>query len=1041
MTKIHVYVLEARDLPPSDGGRTDSYVKLRLGKYEARTRVVRKTSNPIWNEEFIFRVDDQDDLIVISVYIDGPDHHHHHLDGRFFNGRASCFVGQVRIPISTVLAEEKQMVPPTWFSLCPKHGKSNKTNKDTGKIFLTMSLYGRNNDDGIIHCSPTCVRLTDNVNSEEMENPKEASHEILSHTTPDAKMNLEKSAPVPQEKQSVQALAGRLMQKLLTKNGESYTSVSSNHDSSEFGNTLSDCGNNTSEPSASCTFEEAMERMRSEDEEHDEMPEDLQGGILVDQTYMISSKDLNTFLFAPNSQFRKDLAQVQGTMDMQEGSWTWECGEILRLRRVVTYTKAATKLVKAVKAVEEQSYLKADGKEFAVLMSVSTPDVPYGNCFKIELLYKIMPGPELSSGEESSRLIISWNINFFQSTVMKGMIEGGARQGLKESYEQFANLLAQNIKPVDPAELLFDKKQALASLQMEHQSDWELAVEYFWNVTVVSTIFMGLYVLVHILLSGPSTRQGLEFNGLDLPDTLGELVSCGILVLQGQCIFNMISHFLQARLQRGSDHGVKAQGDGWLLTVALIEGENFASVDSDGLSDPYVVFTCNGKTRTSSVKLQTRNPQWNEILEFDAMEEPPSVLDVEAFDFDGPFYQAGSLGHAEINFLKHTSAELADIWVPLEGKLAQVSQTKLHLRIFLDNSKGAETIREYLMKMEKEVGKKLNLQSPQRNLTFQKLFGLPPDEFLINDFSCYLKRKLPLQGRLFLSARIIGFYANLFWHKTKFFFLWEDIEDIQVIPPSLASVGSPSLIIILREGRGFDARHGAKTQDEQGRLRFHFQSFGSFSVASRTIMALWRTRTLTPDQKAPITDDQQDQDEQIEDTGSFPGIEDSKMSKMNSLMEIFDGGPFDRKIMGKVGCLNYNVTPWEAVSPDVYERHISYKFYRYISIFGGDVTSTQKKAPLTDGNGWIVDEVMTLHDVPFGDHFRVHLRYQIEAAHDSVPQVCQCQVYVGIVWLKSTKFQKRITRNISDKFTHHLKEIFELSEREILLANPRGNAI
>lgn len=168
--------------------------------------------------------------------------------------------------------------------------------------------------------------------------------------------------------------------------------------------------------------------------------------------------------------------------------------------------------------------------------------------------------------------------------------------------------------------------------------------------------------------------------------------------------------------------------------MALIEGTNLASLDSTGFSDPYVVFTCNGKTRTSSVKLQTSNPQWNgeafillyilihilhcllvkpfwnynsDILEFDAMEEPPSVLDLEVFDFDGPFDQATSLGHAEINFLKCTSTELADMWVSLEGKLAQSSQSKLHLRIFLDNNKGVETIKEYLTKMEKEVGKKV----------------------------------------------------------------------------------------------------------------------------------------------------------------------------------------------------------------------------------------------------------------------------------------------------------------------------------------------
>lgn len=98
-------------------------------------------------------------------------------------------------------------------------------------------------------------------------------------------------------------------------------------------------------------------------------------------------------------------------------------------------------------------------------------------------------------------------------------------------------------------------------------------------------------------------------------------------------------------------------------------------------------------------------------------------------------------------------------------------------------------------------------------------------------------RLLLMQGRIFLSARILGFYANFFGHKTKVFFLWEDIEDIQVLPPSLSSMGSPSLVIILREGRGVDARHGAKAQDEEGRFRFHFHSFVSFSEAYRyTVM-------------------------------------------------------------------------------------------------------------------------------------------------------------------------------------------------------------
>jgi len=84
-------------------------------------------------------------------------------------------------------------------------------------------------------------------------------------------------------------------------------------------------------------------------------------------------------------------------------------------------------------------------------------------------------------------------------------------------------------------------------------------------------------------------------------------------------------------------------------------------------------------------------------------------LVVDVFDFDGPFDQALSLGHAEISFVKHTAAELADIWVSLDEKLAQTSHSKLHLKIFVDNTKGSEAISEYLTKMEKEVGKKVSI--------------------------------------------------------------------------------------------------------------------------------------------------------------------------------------------------------------------------------------------------------------------------------------------------------------------------------------------
>lgn len=88
-------------------------------------------------------------------------------------------------------------------------------------------------------------------------------------------------------------------------------------------------------------------------------------------------------------------------------------------------------------------------------------------------------------------------------------------------------------------------------------------------------------------------------------------------------------------------------------------------------------------------------------------------------------------------------------------------------------------------------------------------------------------------------------------------------------------------------------------------------------------------------------------------------------------MEMFEGRKLEYKIMEKSGCLDYATSLWEPVSPGVFARHQSYRFSSHVSIFGGEVSCTQEKTPLANEEGWIVNEVMTLHDIPFSDHFRV----------------------------------------------------------------------
>ncbi|KAK4752346.1 hypothetical protein SAY87_021144 [Trapa incisa] len=1030
--KLYVRVIEARNLPAMDlNGLSDPYVKLQLGKHKIRTKVVKKNLNPSWGEEFSFRVEDLKEELVVSV-----------LDeDKYFS---DDFVGQLKIPVSQVFDADNGSLGTAWYTLQPKHKKSKK---ECGEILLAVNFassrsYAELNGDGGTCGASMRKSIDGSVDS--------ASVSFSSSSTMPSPARGEEVSSREEKSCPQRSLAGRLAH-IFSKASDSSSSTTtkaldppevSESAIPEFSDVQSE------EQSSSGTFEEVIKVMESRDQEG-EVPSNLPGGVLLDQMYVISPSDLNALLFSPESSFQRSLADLQGTTELQLGSWKFENGEE-SLKRVVTYIKAASKLIKAVKGTEDQVYLKANGNVYAVLAAVSTPDVPYGGSFKTEIQYCITPGSELPSGEQSSRLVISWRMNFIQSTIMKGMIENGARQGLKDSYEQYAGLLAQTIKPVDSKDIETDKDQILATIHAESQSDWKLAVQYLANFTVLSSFIMGLYAVVHLCVAGPNMIRGLEFVGLDLPDSIGEFIVGGILVLQAERVLGMISRFMKARAQKGSDHGVKAQGDGWLLTVALIEGNNLAAVDASGFSDPYVVFTCNGKTKTSSIKFQKIDPLWNEIFEFDAMDDPPSVLDVEVFDFDGPFDEATSLGHAEINFVRANISELADVWIPLNGKLATACQSKLHLRIFLNNTRGSNIAREYIRKMEKEVGKKINVRSPQTNSAFQKLFGLPPEEFLINDFTCHLKRKMPLQGRLFLSARIIGFHANLFGHKTKFYFLWEDIEDIKVLSPTLSSMGSPIILMILRQGRGSEARHGAKTQDEEGRLKYYFQSFVSFGVAHRTIMALWRARALTPEQKAQIVEEESEgRNLQSEESGSILDLEDVSLSEVYSsifpvpigfLMEVFRGGDMEHRIMEAAGCVNYSMSPWESEKPEIYERHIYYRFDKRISRYRGEATCTQQKYPLSEKSGWIIEEVMTLHGVPLGDYFTLHLKYQVEES-PSRPKACNVQVFFGIAWLKSSRHQKRVTKNILQSLQERIKIMFSVLEKEFSTVNEGETAL
>lgn len=127
--KLVVRVIEARNIPAMDqNGYSDPYVRLQLGRQRFKTKVVRKSLSPSWEEEFSFKVEDLKDELVISV-----------LDeDKYFN---DDFVGFLKIPVSRVFDADNKSLPTAWHSLQPKNKKSK--NKDCG-MFVTFFVFSFN---------------------------------------------------------------------------------------------------------------------------------------------------------------------------------------------------------------------------------------------------------------------------------------------------------------------------------------------------------------------------------------------------------------------------------------------------------------------------------------------------------------------------------------------------------------------------------------------------------------------------------------------------------------------------------------------------------------------------------------------------------------------------------------------------------------------------------------------------------------------------------------------------------------------------------
>lgn len=123
--QLLVHVIEARGLRALDPEElSDPYVRLQLGKNRMKTKVVKKTLDPLWDEEFSFWVGDLHprEKLIVSVLDDDDDK----------------LLGRIKVPLRSILDTDNLSLGNSWHQLQPK--KKNSKNRVRGNMSILCIL-------------------------------------------------------------------------------------------------------------------------------------------------------------------------------------------------------------------------------------------------------------------------------------------------------------------------------------------------------------------------------------------------------------------------------------------------------------------------------------------------------------------------------------------------------------------------------------------------------------------------------------------------------------------------------------------------------------------------------------------------------------------------------------------------------------------------------------------------------------------------------------------------------------------------------------
>eukprot|EP00736_Rhodelphis_marinus_P005429 Rmarinus@m.10083 len=399
------------------------------------------TCDPVWNEEFIFDVEDPNSAVIdikVVARTNGP-----------VAMRRSC--GHVSVPLSTVPCYSHHSIldpreadtppsPSTQFELAgtqplPSIRESPLRDSSTDIHEINAPVASRENGDRrpslavavvsslLGHIPQYGAPADDSSDSEEGSSDEKASHIV----TGPQWVTLTPRTDSHPSRGDVRILLALLPAPVETTQVE----------------------NGVIDVEKRAPFTEDDPSTNTDDDwEVVDVPVPLEN-TLQTVTFSKTVGELRNIMFGNENSFLKAFFKRMSYTDASIPEWTKD--DDANETRLVEYTMPPSALIKSTKAYEKQTIVvggfSAKKARLCVMeVETTTPDVPFGKSFNVGIQYCITAGEDGSPN--SSTLRISVQVNFTGSvmSLMKSSIRKGALEGTTKAYKEYVEALESFIK-------------------------------------------------------------------------------------------------------------------------------------------------------------------------------------------------------------------------------------------------------------------------------------------------------------------------------------------------------------------------------------------------------------------------------------------------------------------------------------------------------------------------------------------------------------------------------------------------------------------